>query len=89
MKNYRVFVTRHYIAVRFFDVRATSPKKAKTLARSAAYTICADARNEASDNTWLADEPQQISRLGKSSTGINKLKFILKRKEGGVYQFAQ
>jgi len=65
-KIYRVFVTRHFIAVKWYDVVATSPKKAGRLGEKAAkeYSKGADVRSEATDNHWHSDEPMEIGCLG-------------------------
>ena len=67
MKTYRVFVTRHYIDVCFFDVESDSLLNVKTAARKAAYKLRADSRTEATDNGWIPDQPVSIERLGNSA----------------------
>ena len=85
--TYRVFASRHYIAVRFFDIEAESEKAARSLAERAANKICPDARAEATDNTWLAGEAEPIVELGLSATGKNKLREVLRSKRGVAYVF--
>lgn len=64
MATYRVFVTRHYIAVRWYDVEADTPRKARNAARKAARTLSPDPRAEATDNGWIADDPVAIEYVG-------------------------
>ena len=83
MKTYRVFVTRHYIAVDFYDIEAETPRKAKAVARNAAYKLRPNPRMEATDNTWLPDEPVEIKRLGHSVTPF-KVKEVYRHKTCGT-----
>lgn len=62
---YRVFVTRHYIAVRWFDLEAATERKARNLAERTARRLFPDVRAEACDNGWIADDPVLIDRIGQ------------------------
>ena len=85
MKTYRVFVTRHYIAVDYFDIEATKPLTARNAAVKAAYKLRFDPRSEATDNTWLADEPVEISKLGDSISPFEVVE-VLRTKSANVYR---
>jgi hypothetical protein len=89
MKTYRVFVTRHYIAVEWFDIKAKSPAKAKRLAKAAAYKVAYDARQDATDNGWIPDEPVVVKRPGAYAGGTLKMQSIPTRnKPAKVYKEA-
>lgn len=62
---HRVFVTRHYIAVQWYDVRAKNPAQARRRAEVAARKLQPDARATATDNGWIADEPTAIVAVGQ------------------------
>jgi hypothetical protein len=68
VKNYRIFVTRHYIDVLFFDVKADKPYKAKRMAEKAARKVRPNSRDVATDNGWIADEPATLQRIGQNRT---------------------
>jgi hypothetical protein len=69
MTTYRVFVQRHYIAVEFFEVKAKSPGRARSLAERAAKKLRPDPRLKATDNGWIADDPIKIKRPGAYPDG--------------------
>ncbi len=76
---YRVFVTRHYIAVDWFDLQAESPAKARRIAERQARRQKPDVRAEATDNGWHADEPVTVrhaGQFGSSGKGRHKMKEI-------------
>jgi hypothetical protein len=76
-KPYRVFVTRHYIAVEFFDVMATTPRRAKTMAKKAAQKLRPDPRLSATDNHWQADAPTPLENgLGSYAGGVSPLREV-------------
>lgn len=77
-KTYRVFVTRHYIAVDWMDVVATSPGRARSRAEAVARKIRPDARAEATDNGWIGDEPVEVPRPGARNKGTHKMTEIRK-----------
>ena len=85
MKTYRVFTTRHYIAVEFFDIEAENEKKAKRLAQQAARKLYPDAREHAVDNHWYSDESTEIPALGYSSAPFEP-KLVFENKNGKAYQ---
>ena len=64
--TYRVFVTRHYIAVRYFDVTTTSARRAEDIAKRYARRAYRDVRTEATDNGWQVDlnEPVDVGTPG-------------------------
>lgn len=66
-KTYRVFLARHYIAVDWYDIEATSPKVARKAAKKAARKHMSDARREAVDNGWIPEEPVEIEYPGFSA----------------------
>ena len=84
MAVYRVFVTRHYIDVIFFDIVTTDEKKARSLAKQAAKKFVPDSRLVATDNNWHSDEPTKIERVGFSSASMS-MKPIMNNKKGEVF----
>lgn len=76
MKTYRVFVTRHYIAVDWIDLKADSPAKAKRKAEKLIAKERPDARAEATDNHWHADEPVEVDHPGAFNSGTHKMREI-------------
>jgi len=87
MNTYRVFVTRHFIDVCYFDVKAPTPAKAKKVAESAANDLRSrdESRAKATDNTWIADEPVTIPELGYSAAGIGAVSEYKTLKSGVAY----
>lgn len=83
MKKYRVFTSRHYIAVEFFDIEADTQRKAKNLAIKTAYKLYPSPKT--TDNGWLADEPVEIPSLGYSCAPFS-VKLVNKTTNGKVYQ---
>jgi hypothetical protein len=74
VKSFRVFVTRHYIAVDWFDVKAESPRKAASKARKYVRRARPDVRAEATDNHWQTDEPVELKKgIGSWDSGIHKM----------------
>jgi hypothetical protein len=69
-KHYRVFLSRHYIAVQFYDVLAVDEKQARKLATQAANVERPHARQDAVDNGWIADDPVSIPRIGDTAAGV-------------------
>jgi hypothetical protein len=67
-KVFRVFVTRHFIAVEWFDVRAATPAKARRKAEKAAKRL-PDPRATATDNGWHADPPVEVVAPGSYKGG--------------------
>jgi hypothetical protein len=87
MATYRVFVTRHYIAVRWYDVEAPTPAKARRLAERVARKQVPDARQEATDNGWIADEPTAIPYIGVGLVGhYNMQQVDFPNATGNVYE---
>lgn len=80
-KIYRVFVTRHYIDCRHYDIEETSPRRAKNRAVKTASRFLPDVRDQAVDNGWIADEPVELEVLGQRAGGPSKMKEVAK----GVY----
>ena len=64
--TFRVFVTRHYIAVRWYDIQAKSAATAANVAVRHARHASPDVREEATDNGWIADPAVQIGIVGES-----------------------
>ena len=81
MKTYRVFSTRHYIAVEWYDVRAETKAKARSLAQRTVRRRRKDDRAVATDNGWHADDPIVVPRIG-SGAGTHKMTRVAK----GVYR---
>lgn len=73
MKTYRVFVTRHYVAVDHFDIEADKPSIAKQRAEAAARQRTPDARTQATDNGWIGDNPVEIERPGYWAHGTHEM----------------
>ena len=87
MKTFRVFVERHYIAVERFDIVAKTARAAKSKAVNAANRIRPDARKQATDSGWIADEPTEIPAIGSyGENGINRDKSGIEIKVG-VFHF--
>lgn len=85
-KTYRVFLSRHYIATRFYDVRAPSARAAEGKAKRFATRKHKDVRAEATDNGW---HPQregalQIERLGGRGPDFPPNK--VRRVAPGIYE---
>ncbi len=86
-KTYRVFVSRHYIDVCFFDVKAETSNKAQKVAEKAAYKLRADSRAVATDNRWHSEEPTPIPRLGsRGKKTPSKVALFLETKRGKAYR---
>ena len=85
MKTYRVFTTRHYIAVDWYDVRAVNAGIARRNAVNAVKRLRPDARAEATDNGWHGDDPVTVPRIGYHAFGTHRMKKIAP----GVYKGAQ
>jgi hypothetical protein len=83
--KYRVFVTRHYISVRFFDIEADIPNDARKAAVKAAYKVEKDSRDIATDNGWHAEDPVSIEELGYSSAPFEVVQ-VLETKKAIVYE---
>jgi hypothetical protein len=81
METYRVFVTRYYIAVEYFDILAKTERKAEKTAIAAAKALSPDPRLTAIDNGWIADSAVDIKFLGYPSTQKH-LKLVYKHKDG-------
>jgi len=71
MNKYRVFLTKHYIAVEFYDIKAKDKKIAKRIALKVANKLKKDVRNEATDNGWIVDDPVEINYIGYSVAPFN------------------
>lgn len=69
VKTFRVFVTRHYIAVERFDIKETTVRRARTKAKKAAYKVRPNPRAEATDNGWIPDDGIEIPRVGSYGEG--------------------
>ena len=83
-KTFRTFVTRHYIAVQWYDVRAVSAPEARRKAERAAHALLPDARADATDNGWHGDDPIIVKRIGQRATG----RHAMRRVAPGVYAIA-
>ena len=81
-KAFRVFVTRHYIAVEWYDIKAPTPARARRMAERTARGLVPDARAVATDNHWHADDPTDIPFVGSAACGKMRMKRIAK----GVYR---
>ena len=86
MPLYRCFVTRHYIAVRFFDIESTGAKQAARDAEKAAKVLFPDVRAKAVDNGWIRDKDSEttIPYLGYSAAPF-KTKEVFKTKKSTLY----
>jgi len=85
MKTYRVFLTRHYVAVEYYDVEASTPAKAKRAAETAVRNLMKDMRAQATDNGWHGDKPTEIPSLGYS-VNPSPVKEVFRTKSGIVYK---
>ncbi len=89
MGTYRVFVTRTYIAVRYYDVEAGSERDAEKIAVAAAKKLVPDARAEATDNGWMPENPAgcavEIPNLGYSSAPF-EVEEVFRNRKGVAYQ---
>lgn len=89
-KHFRCFVSRHYIAVEYYDVTATTAKKARKLAEKVAQIQQPDPRLTATDNRWHSDEPVELERIGYGGANgehTAKVAMLLEDKAGNkVYQ---
>jgi hypothetical protein len=88
MKTYRVFVTRTYIAVRYYDIEAGSGRDAEKVAVAAANKLVPDARAEATDNGWMLENSAgcacEIPYLGSSSAPF-EVEEVFRNKKGIAY----
>lgn len=74
----RVFLTRHYISVTWFDVMASTDAEARRKATKAAYKLKPDPRAQATDNGWIPDAPVILEAgIGSSVAGISEVVEIL------------
>jgi hypothetical protein len=77
MATYRVFLTRHYIAVQWADVNANSPDAAKRLAERVVYRLQPDPRQTATDNGWHVDgDVVAVEQPGVFSGGVHDMREI-------------
>jgi len=89
MGKYRVFLSRHYISVEFFDVEADSQAKADRAAEVAARHLYPDMRAVAVDNGWHAeDRATEIPHLGYSSVPF-KPELVYRTTAANIYQDLQ
>ena len=88
MNTYRVFVTRHFIAVQFYDVEAENEKDARKVARKAAETLEPDVRDEAADNGWRADDPTEISHIGSAVSDMDMI-HVFEDKKGHAWKYKE
>lgn len=72
-KVFRVFLTRHYIASQWVDVKAGTALKAQNKARNAMYQHQPDARSVAVDNGWIPEEPVEVTRPGSYGKGTDSV----------------
>jgi len=84
-KTYRVFLSRHYISVEFFDVEADSQAKAERAAEVAARHLYPEMRAVAADNGWHADKATEILHLGYSSVPF-KPELVYRTTAANLYQ---
>lgn len=76
---YRVFVSRHYIAVDWFDILTTSDTKAKARAEKLAQKLTPDARHVATDNGWRAEGESVIVGVpGEFKAGVHHMAEVSK-----------
>ena len=68
-KVFRVFVERHYIAVTYVEVTATTASKAEAKARKVVRKLQPDVRATATDNGWQAEPAIEIAHVGFHSPG--------------------
>ena len=88
--KYRVFVTRYYTAVNFFDIECETARQAASLATRAARQLRPDPRLEATDNGWIPDEPITIKRIGQHGRPLRVAPVVevkLKRQPRGTAIF--
>jgi hypothetical protein len=83
---YRVYVTRHYIAVKFYDIEAESEEKAGSLARKTVRKQLPDVRQTATDNLWQLDSVTEIPHVGHSSVGMS-MSLVNNTKQGTVWEY--
>ena len=85
-KIHRVFVTRHFIAVRWYDVVSKTPAEARRKAKKQANTEDkAKIRAEAQDNGWIPDYdpvPVEIQKIGQGEGTYN----MVETQTPGVFQ---
>jgi hypothetical protein len=87
MATFRVFVTRHYIAVDFFDIESTNKKQAERDAEKAINALRPDTRAEATDNHWHSDEGVEIDHLGSSAADFSdNLELVFKTGKSKLYK---
>ena len=88
MKKYRVFVTRHFIDVCYFDIEAPTQRKAVNAARKSANALRdrEQSRKVATDNTWIPDDGIEIENIGYPKPKSYKMKQFLKTKDCIVYK---
>lgn len=84
MPTYRVFVTRHYIDVEFYDIECSTAKKAEKVAERAAKKLIPDSRSRATDNGWHSEDALEIEGLGFPSAP-DSVERVYKEKDATVY----
>ena len=89
-KNYRVFMTRHFLNVKSFEVKAKSKKEAEKLAEKIAYEIYNpyELRAKSTDNGFCDIDGTEIKKLGyqiDDKTKPFKTKKIFENEKGKVY----
>jgi len=85
-KTYRVFVTRHFIKATFYDIEADSIRKARTIAKKAAYALEKNVRESATDNGWIPDEGIEIASIGDCKTHQMKMKEVYRFGTGRAFE---
>lgn len=83
-QTFRVFVTRQYTAVEWFDVVAPTAERARRLALDTVSHAQPDPRESATDSGWTADKPVTIKHIGQSEGGKEPMREI----RPGVHQCA-
>ena len=89
-KNYRIFMTRYFLNVKYFEVKADSQKEAEKLAEKAANKIYNpyELLVRSVDNGWCDIEGGEIDWIGyhiDDNTKPFKVKKVFENNKGKVY----
>ena len=90
MKNYRIFMARHFLNCKCFEVKANSQKEAEKLAEKAANKIYNpyELLFNSVDNLWCDIEGVELKKIGyqiDDNTKPFKVKKVFENNKGKVY----
>jgi len=86
MNTFRVFLTRHFVDVCYFDVEAPTQRKAVNAAIKAAYMLRngEQSRRKATDNGWIPDNGIVIEQIGHPNPQMYKMSLFQEDEKNDV-----